>query len=121
MSITAEFVWEDVNDALKFMELLEKAKRTKFTDISFCRVHTRETANGSRVKINVHRTIEVPDGSSCLTTGYYPYECYHLDAVDRDDDVFHCTAFDQKVTKYKPCEACLKARKSFKSEIKGVT
>lgn len=63
------------------------------------------------MKIKVHRTIEVPDTSSCLIPGYYASECYYLDAVDRDDDMFRCTAFNQKVTKYRPCEACLEARK----------
>lgn len=35
MSITAEFVWENRDDAIACMNLMEKAKRGKFTDISF--------------------------------------------------------------------------------------
>jgi hypothetical protein len=35
MSITAEFVWSDREDAIGCMKLMEKAERTKFTDVSF--------------------------------------------------------------------------------------
>jgi len=34
-SITAEFVWENKDDALSCMRLMEKAKVSKFTDVSF--------------------------------------------------------------------------------------